>query len=239
MCVIADARRRFGTPRRRPKRPTRRPTTWLGEAKSDEYESYYTTTNTTIPGRGENTRTPGRGLFGRLSFLATFHDDDDDDDSRRRRRRLFTTTGVRDARSFVDIGDDIHGDALVWKGAHGDARRATATATRLLRGISCTLCGDVTETFESDERIELVTTVVGVFPAWDRRRRDGFGGTRAWRCGSVDRPGIDPRSRDSERRLVVPPKRLASGRSSRPRGSFRNASWVERFRCENARLTMW
>jgi len=164
----------------------------------------------------------------------TTHDDDS-----RRRRRLFTTTGVRDARSFVDIGDDIHGDALVWKGAHGDARRATATATRLLRGISCTLCGDVTETFESDERIELVTTVVGVFPAWDRRRRDGFGGTRAWRCGSVDRPGIDPRSRDSERRLVVPPKRLASGRSSRPRGSFRNASWVERFRCENARLTMW
>ena len=50
-------------------------------------------------------------------------DDDDDDFSRRRRRRLFTTTGVRDARSFVDIGDDIHGDALVWKGAHGDARR--------------------------------------------------------------------------------------------------------------------
>ena len=173
----------------------------------------------------------GDSRSSRLFTTTTTHDDDS--------RRLFTTTGVRDARSFVDIGDDIHGDALVWKGAHGDARRATATATRLLRGISCTLCGDVTETFESDERIKLVTTVVGVFPAWDRRRRDGFGGTRAWRCGSVDRPGIDPRSRDSERRLVVPPKRLASGRSSRPRGSFRNASWVERFRCENARLTMW
>jgi hypothetical protein len=102
----------------------------------------------------------------RFTTTTTTHDDDSRRRRRRRRRRLFTTTGVRDARSFVDIGDDIHGDALVWKGAHGDARRATATATatRLLRGISCTLCGDVTETFESDERIELVTTVVGVFP---------------------------------------------------------------------------